>query len=126
MGTVRELDQKAISARLRKAREAKGLNRRQMAKAAGLTEQTCLRAEDPAGKPSPSALEPISQVLGVSIGELLYGKADEFFRGDSAKLKLFELVATLDETQAQAVLSFAEDVKRESPAAAARSKRLKS
>ena len=57
-------------AKIRKAREALGWNRTQLAAAVGVVERTVYRFEDEDHPPSPAIAQRLAQVLGLSPEEL--------------------------------------------------------
>lgn len=109
MKKIRELHQAAIAAKIKARRLALGWTLAELGRRAGVSEDTCVRAENATGKTSAAPLVPIADALEVPLDELLYGEPGRF--GKSAKLRLLELIASFDEDQAEILLPDAEAIR---------------
>lgn len=92
---------KRLGARIRKQRKMLGLTQEGLAVAAELTKVSIVRIESGDVWPDFKNLQAISSAIGLSIDDLL----DPTRAPMSAKTQLFQIVATLNEFQAQALLT---------------------
>lgn len=109
--TTEEPSRAEVAAKIRARREALGLSQTQAAAEAHLSLRTYQRAEDPKDIEGPSldSMDRIATALGIPRGALQAAPLSEFIK--PAKLRLFELIAALDDPQAEEVLAFAEELK---------------
>lgn len=96
---------KSLGAAIRRWREQKGMSQEELAKAAGdLDKQTIYRLEKGRVWPEYESLEKICNVLGVSLEDEVGVPNPPPPAKKSAKLELFELVASLDDKLAATAL----------------------
>lgn len=90
-GTESNAVSAAIGARVRAAREERGLGLNALARLAGVSNSTLSRFERGLGSPTVDVLVPITRALAVTVGEMLgeqYGSEElHRLRRENAKLK---------------------------------------